>query len=295
MPEDATRFDPQAPGFDQRAGVGDDVAAAAAEAVLDVVAPASADLLLEIGAGTGEIGRHLAHARHYLGLDRSRAMLEVFRRRDDRPGGRRVQLVQCDARGSWPVHDRAASAIFASRAVHLLDRGHVAAEVARVCRGGGYLVLGRVERDPQSPKSRLRRQRAALLRSRGMAVRAGGRASEMLLDRLAMRGATRLGARVAATWQVRTTPAEIMADWQSLARIGGTPRDASVLAGLFDALRAWARQELGDIDASWDSTETYVLDAVRLPPEGLLASQAAVGTTRRGTPRPTGATWTTPC
>src|SRR5437763_14663503 len=73
------RFDAQAPGFDRRAGLPADAARAVARAVLEIAAPGPDDLLVELGAGTGEIGQHLIESVRYLGIERSRAMLELLR------------------------------------------------------------------------------------------------------------------------------------------------------------------------------------------------------------------------
>src|ERR1043165_8505472 len=107
------RFEDQASDFDERAGVGD---RAAAEIAAAVRALAGHGPIVEIGPGTGEIGADLA-AGPYVGLDSSRPMLDAFARRRPEHG----LLVQADAAYLWPVRDRAAAAVFSSRAVHLLD------------------------------------------------------------------------------------------------------------------------------------------------------------------------------
>ena len=83
------------------------------------------DLLLEIGAGTGEIGFEIArlHGR-YVGLDLSLPMLRVFR-------GHQVglsaplALIVGDADRTWPITDQSVQAIFGSRSLHLLSLDRV--------------------------------------------------------------------------------------------------------------------------------------------------------------------------
>src|SRR5947209_5451722 len=65
------RFDAQARSFDARAGLPADAARAVARAVLDLAALGPDDLLVELGAGTGQIGRELAESVRYVGVDRS--------------------------------------------------------------------------------------------------------------------------------------------------------------------------------------------------------------------------------
>ncbi len=82
-PPQALRFDDQAVDFDRRAGLPADACRAVAEAVAETAENLAIDLpgpLLDLGAGTGEIGVQLAHGkRPYLGLDLSVPMLASFR------------------------------------------------------------------------------------------------------------------------------------------------------------------------------------------------------------------------
>src|SRR5437588_13031152 len=91
------RFDAQAPGFDRRAGLPADAARAVARAVLEIAAAGPDDLLVELGAGTGEIGEHLIDSIRYVGIDRSAAMLERFTEKLAGADGVRVRLSCADA------------------------------------------------------------------------------------------------------------------------------------------------------------------------------------------------------
>jgi len=289
MRQDARRFDRQAGDFDRRAGLGEPVAGQVASAVLEASRLNASDVLLELGAGTGEIGQHLADGARqvgarYLGTDRSGAMLAAFQQRRLRFP---VALTRFDAGLHWPLPDDVTAAVFGSRVVHLLDLSHVAEEVWRVCRPGGCLLLGRVHREPDSPTSRLRQRRAQLLASCGVAMRNGRTGGRRLLEELTARGASPLGSRVVATWTARRAPAEVLAGWEALGGIGGIPLEADRLAAVLAQLRAWADRELGDLDTARDGPESYVLDGVRLPTRRYAAQT---------TPHPpTGARWMTPC
>ena len=75
-------FDAQAADFDRRAGLPAGAARRIAAAVMEL-APAGRGVLLDLGAGTGQIGEHLsrgARGTGYVGLDLSGPMLDVFRR-----------------------------------------------------------------------------------------------------------------------------------------------------------------------------------------------------------------------
>ena len=129
----ATRnFDEQAESFDQRAGLPASVSDAIAMELVRLAQLGPGDLVLEVGAGTGQVGFALCqHPLRYLGFDASAAMLDVFRRRCGEIG-RPVTLIHADGNGRWPADDGGVKAVFGSRAVHLLRIEHVVEEVFRV-------------------------------------------------------------------------------------------------------------------------------------------------------------------
>jgi SAM-dependent methyltransferase len=292
-----TPFDVQAPEFDRRVGLPEEVCRAIAGAVVELAAARPGDLVLEIGAGTGMIGRwFLDHPVRYAGLDLSRAMLEVFRRR---PGAARAGLVQADGARSWPLPAGAARVVFSSRAVHLLPLAHVVAEVFRVGGGGkpaarggdgpagngeagagaggpagnggagaggsaAACVLGWVARPPESLKARMSRRMQDLLRERGFVPRTAG--SRRLLAACGERGAAQLPRTVVASWPARHTARQSLDSWRSKPGLGGIVLPPGVQEEVLAALERWAAQSYGGLDAEWRGEESYVLEGVRLPP-----------------------------
>jgi ubiquinone/menaquinone biosynthesis C-methylase UbiE len=258
------RFDAQARGFDRRAGLPADAAGAVARAVLEIASAGPDDLLVELGAGTGEIGQHLIESIGYVGIDRSGAMLELFREKLVGADDARVRLSRADADRPWPVGDESAVVVFASRVGHLLDAGHLLAELQRVCRPGAYFLIGRVIRDPDSMKDRLRRQRMLLLRQRGVAPRDAEEATERAFDELVSRGAVRVEARSVTTWTARASAREILDDWEMVGAMGGKHLGTATRARVLTEVESWAARELGDLDevAAWE--ERYVLEGVRM-------------------------------
>lgn len=261
-----TRFDAQAATFDKRAGIPPQAAAEIALAVLDGRrSPEEGEVVLELGAGTGEVGCHLAGlARAYVGMDVSAPMLDVFRSKlAGTAAPRTALLVRADADWSWPVRDRSVSVVFASRVAHLLAREHLVQEVRRVCHHGGRFVVGRIERS--GIKQALQRQRRAMLAERGLVQgQSGGRRSQELLESFLGSGAAPEPRRTAATWTVTTTAEAVIASWETMSTMGGVTIPAEVRTELLVDLRRWAREELGDLDRPWSHTERYTLEGVRL-------------------------------
>jgi ubiquinone/menaquinone biosynthesis C-methylase UbiE len=166
-------FDGAAEQFDETAGLEPDVGRRIAEAILERCGATPDEVILDLGAGTGAVGRHFTTLpNRYLGLDVSSFMLEVFRRKlGTRPT--HMLLMQADSDRPWPILDHALAVVFASRVVHHLHTRHVVAETLRVCRPGGYLLLGQVTRDGDSMPSRLQRHKHALLTEHSFRPRAG--------------------------------------------------------------------------------------------------------------------------
>jgi SAM-dependent methyltransferase len=249
-------FDAQAPRYDARVGLPESVGAAVANAGED-------DLVLELGAGTGEIGVHLARLPiRYLGLDAAAAMLDLFRAKAA-PASPSLVVADCDC--PWPLPAGSAGVVFASRVIHLLDPDHVARETMRVCRPAGLLILGRVVRDRDGIAERLRRNRLELLAAAGIPARQGEAGTRRVIEGVVAFGGESLGRQIVAEWTSETTPAAVIADWESLPRMGSAAVDAVTRGRILAALRDWARSEFGDLERPRASPARYAIDIIRLP------------------------------
>lgn len=261
-------FDSQAVDFDRRAGlppgVGERIAAALAE-----LTPAGSGVLVDLGAGTGQVGRHLLGGRtRYLGIDLSGPMLAVFRRRlaDAGAAARGAALLRADAAAGWPLAAGRAKLVFVSRAAHLLPPSVLIAETLRVASPRGALfVLGGVETDPGSLRAVLRREMRRLLAERGVRARRAGDARRALADGLAERGGEVLPPVTAAAWPVVHRAADALAGWRAKPGLGGHAVTPAVQEAVLARLEAWARDRWGSLEVEEEATERYRLAAVRLP------------------------------
>ena len=264
MPRDVTElFDGQARDFDQRAGLPDEWCRRIAAGVLEAGKIGRGDLIVEIGAGTGQIGAELAASRRYIGVDRSFEMLRRFRERLTRVPGAHV-LVRADANRVWPVASKSARVVFASRALHLLDRDWVAEEVCRVAaRVGATLITGRIERAPDSVRERMAVRMRSLLRARGLQPR-GDRDHCGIVDALVSRGAVPLDPVTAASRRVTVTARMSLEAWRRLPGLGGVSVTDEVRAEVVEQLAAWASDAFGGLDRPLESQEAYVLRPCKL-------------------------------
>jgi predicted TPR repeat methyltransferase len=259
-------FDGQAREFDDSAGLEPEVGRRVAEAIVTLSSAAGDDLILDIGAGTGTIGCHFQTLPHrYVALEHSREMLSVFQRKVE-PLPSHMLLVEADGDESWPVADRSAKVVFASRVIHHLNLRHFLEETARVACRGGCLLFGSIKRDPDSLPNRLKQRKRTLLVEHGLSIGSGDDSVRQVLDAACAMGATALPATTVAHWTRTTTPREILNSWEgkpqltsSAAGRGMSPkqREATV-----NTLREWTLAEYGDLDHPQEFTQEYVVRGV---------------------------------
>ena len=260
----APSFDAQASAFDARAGIPETVRAQIARTVVEAGRAGPEDLLLEIGAGTGEIGIELCRLGiHYVGVDISRPMLDEFEKRLGSAGPEtraRARLVVRDANLAWPVPDGGARAVFGSRSLHLLDSEHVANQMVRVAAcGRAVLLVGRVGRSPDSVRSRMRAFMRHLVEKRGLEGRSGERGRNELASACVQRGATLLPERCVASFGVRESPARSLESWAEKPGLAGMALPEPEKSAILGELREWALQNFGALDTELDSREEYLL------------------------------------
>lgn len=259
-------FDGQAADFDQRAGLPAGIARSVAAALAELV-PAGAGLILDLGAGTGQIGEPLTRLREprgrsgYLGMDVSGPMLAVFRRKLTAGG----TLLQADASVPWPLADGTVKLMFSSRAAHLLPPDLLIDETLRVASPEGALaVFGGVRSEPDSLRAVLRRQMRRLLAEHGVEARRAGDSQGSLAGALAERGGEILPPITAASWTVVHRAEDSLAAWRAKEGLGGRAVSQEIQDSVLRRLEEWILERYDSLDVARDATERYELVAVRL-------------------------------
>jgi SAM-dependent methyltransferase len=259
-------FDRQAPDFDRRAGLPTAATRQIAAAVTELAA-AESGVILDLGAGTGQIGEHLFRGRaRYLGIDVSGPMLAVFRRKLGDAGGGGA-LVRADAGKSWPIASGRVGLLFVSRAVHLLPPAVVVEEALRVASPKGALVVfGGVRSQRESLRALLRREMWRLLAEQGIEGRNARNAQRKIAGALAARGGELLPARTAASWAVVERAVDAVAAWRAKSGLGGRAVAPEIKDRVLLQLENWVRERYGRLEVAHDATERYELTVIRLPP-----------------------------
>jgi ubiquinone/menaquinone biosynthesis C-methylase UbiE len=258
-------FDGQAATYDRRTGLPVEYCRAIARAVVEIGQSAPGDLILEVGPGTGLISQWFGAPMRYVGIDKSAGMLKQFQ---GRAGGASNQvLVLTDANRSWPLAGGVARVIFSSRAMHHLDHEHAASEIFRVSApDGATLIIGRIERDPESVKARMAREMNDRLRMLGYEGRRGEQRNRKLFESCRRRGAQVLEPVTVATWKVMASPQQSLDSWRSAGGLAGVPVPAETKERILAGLGAWAEGAFGGLDEQFESGEAYTLRPLRIPP-----------------------------
>ena len=271
MKHGAPPFDAQAARFDRRVGLSEEMCREIAGAVEALGQVRPGDLVVDVGAGTGEIGTWIGRPpARYLGFDLSGGMLEVFRKRLDsdratRRGGARL-LLRADGDREWPIQGGAARVVFSSRAIHLMEADHVVRQFARLAHPeGAALLVGRVRRSKDSVKTRMRDEMRRRLRSHGLAGREVDRNRRRILEACLRRPAEAIEPLVVSRWTVSASPQQSIESWQQKRGLAGVDPPPATKREILEELRSWAQEIFGGLDVEIASEEAYVLEGVRLP------------------------------
>ena len=253
----------QAPNYDDRAGIPEEAALDVAMMIETIVALTPGTTVLEPGVGTGLITIHLLEdAVEYTGFDRSPEMLAVVRAKVEQ-AGLRARLVVADGNERWPADDRSIDLVFCARALHHMAAEHVVAELERVLRPGGSLIVGKVRRPKDSVKSEMRRQMRRTLREHGFDARSHDDHTARVFEALVARGAFAAEPSVASRWLTVHSPAESIASWRGKEGLGALVLPDDVKSAVLDEVERWARGRYGDIDLEIVQEELFELHAIR--------------------------------
>jgi ubiquinone/menaquinone biosynthesis C-methylase UbiE len=230
-------FDVAARDFDRHRALPEGVPEAIRTATLSAV-DASRPRLLDLGAGTGRIGRpFVAAGDDYVGVDLSLPMLRAFSQR------RAARLVQANGT-QLPFRDASFDLVMLIQVFGGM-RGwrEVLAETRRVLRAGGALVVGRTLAPDDGLDARMRQRLSAILTEMGAARGEGSRREEAVrfLEQVAT------GSRVsAAAWNAERTPRGFLERHGTGAQFAALP--ASIKQPALDRLAAWATTTFGSLD-----------------------------------------------
>ncbi|MBP0016135.1 MAG: class I SAM-dependent methyltransferase [Cyanobacteria bacterium SBLK] len=258
-------FDRQAIAYDRRTGLSEEICRQIAETILDRAGAKTNELVVEVGAGTGQIGQWFGRSHlgvRYLGFDLSEAMLSQFRQRSPQ-GGENITLLQADGNQPWPIAKGTATVIFGSRSLHLLDRDRVVEECLRIARrDGAILFIGSIERQKESVKTLMKQKMRQLLEQKGFQGREKNR--DRLIELFRQRGCEIDSPTAIAEWSVSHTPRQSLESWQNKDGLAGIDPPIAIKQEVLNELQTRAESIFGDIDTPIESQETYRVQTIKI-------------------------------
>jgi ubiquinone/menaquinone biosynthesis C-methylase UbiE len=242
-------FDAGAARFDRHRSLPEGVPLAIRAAVL-AAAGVPSPRLLDLGAGTGRIGRaFVAASDDYVGIDLSFGMLREFAGYVAPP-----PLAQADGE-RLPFADTTFDAVLMVQVFGGM-RGwrRVLAEARRVLRPRGALLIGRVVAPADGLDARLTQRLGELLAERHIAIERRNVREEV--ERSLGEAATRQAVTV-ATWSAERTPRRYLDRQRTAARFATLPAAAAEEA--LAALADWAIATFGGLDAAVHEQHAFEL------------------------------------
>jgi ubiquinone/menaquinone biosynthesis C-methylase UbiE len=246
-------FDAVASSFERFRALPDGVPEAIRSAVFAATRIASPAKVLDLGAGTGRIGKaFIAAGDPYTGADTSFAMLREFQ-----ASMKAGFLAQADG-SQMPFHDGAFDMVLL---MHVLsgtqDWREIVKESRRVVRTGGAVVVGHTLRAESGIDGKLKRQLRSILEEMGIPWQRPAESRHEALASLELHS-TRYVHAEAASWSVRASAQEFLLRHRTGARFASLPAPVQDIA--LGKLTEWAAKTFGALDAAFDEQHSFELD-----------------------------------
>lgn len=252
-------FDVTAATFDRYRALPKGVPEAILKTVRDAVGARWSAGVLDLGAGTGRIGKAFVQAGGwYVGVDLSLPMLKEFRAQSDA-----AWLVQADGQ-RLPFRDGTFGLVLLMQVLSgARDWQNLLCEVVRVLEPAGAVIVGHTIAPATGIDMQLKRQLAIVLEQMGIASRGLNKSREKALSWLEARAARRRR-MTAALWTAERTPREFLTRHRTGAWFAALP--VAVQERALIKLTAWAEEKFGSLDIAFSeehSFEVHILELCR--------------------------------
>jgi ubiquinone/menaquinone biosynthesis C-methylase UbiE len=249
-------YDVVAPSFELHRTLPPGVPEAIRGAVLGVLDAGSRPRLLDVGGGTGRVGRSfVAAGEDYIGVDLSFGMLREFMRQARDGGGHAARLVQADGL-QLPFRDATFDAVLLIQVAGAARSwSRLLAEGRRVLRPAGALVTGRTTMLADGLDARMKQRLAVLLDELGVAPyhQMGQRRIPHWLESVALSDVK----VVAAAWTAERTPRGFLDRQRTAAHFASLPEATKEEA--MRRLSSWAQATFGSLDVPFSEEHAFEL------------------------------------
>ena len=245
-------FDLTAPVFERQRRLPEGVPDAIRSAILSLLPERRAPRILDIGAGTGRIGRAFVNAGdRYVGLDLSLGMLREF-------GAKDAVLLQADAE-HLPFADYTFSAVLLIQVLSgARDWTRLLEEARRVLAEGAPLILGHTVTPKNGVDVQLKEHLYAILHRRGISPGENMQNRDRALQLLASTS-KKCEHIIVASWSAARTSREFLERHRTGARFSALP--VAVQQSALDELKSWAERRFGSLDRVLPEEHTFQLHA----------------------------------
>ncbi len=250
-------FDAAAPTFEHYRALPAGVPEAIRAAVWESVGWPTPERVLDLGAGTGRVGKAFTAAGDlYFGVDFSMGMLREFVSCNRSEGGAEARLVQADGE-RLPFGDASFGVVLLVHTLSGVRRWRsLVGEAQRVLRQGGALVVGQTIAPDTGVDGQMKRQLAALLADMGVEEHGSQKGRTTAISWL-QSAAARTQRMVAASWTSSRTPRRFMEHHRTGHRFSALPLPIQERA--LQQLSAWAERKFGSLDATFSESSVFEL------------------------------------
>jgi ubiquinone/menaquinone biosynthesis C-methylase UbiE len=250
-------FDRNADKFERYRALPGGVPQAIRNAVWQATGAKPGARVLDLGAGSGRIGRAFVEAGDsYVGVDFSLLMLREFLSSNSA-----ASLLQADG-GQLPFPDGSFELVLL---MQVLSGSHnwrnLLPETVRVTSPGGFVVVGNTATPPAGVDAQMKKQLALILEEMGAASHKSKKAREESLDWL-QQGSSQRTQVTAASWTALRTPREFLDRHRSGAQFSKLP--VAVQEEALKKLSAWAEGVFGSLDNPFSETHGFELHVFRI-------------------------------
>jgi ubiquinone/menaquinone biosynthesis C-methylase UbiE len=257
-----SQYDAAATRFELHRMLPSEAPAAIRAAVLDAIGPPR-PRLLDLGAGTGRIGRAFVSARdEYLGVDLSSGMLYEFAQQAAQEDA--VPILVCADGQRLPVQDSLFDGVMMMQVLGAARNWRpLVNEALRVLRSPGTLIIGHTDMPADGLDARMKQRLASLLDDMAVAPYHTNARDEV---RHWLESIAQSSARVtAAEWETARTPRAFLDRQPSGAQFSRLPQPIKDEA--LRKLAAWAIATFGSLDTVFRERHSFELQVFKFQHE----------------------------
>lgn len=256
-PMGTSAYDTAASSFERHRALPNSVVEAIRSAIWSAARLPERARVLDVGAGTGRIGKaFLAAGDFYVGVDSSHAMLQEFSAKPEFYESKTCLLAQAEGK-QLPFRNASFDLVLLMQVLSAAgDWLQLLGECRRVLGPGGTIAVGHARSPESGIDAQLKSRLAAILEEMQVPWH---QPRESRRKALAWLEATsvRHWYRDAASWKVATSAEEFLSRHRTGARFAALP--LSIQEEALARLRAWAETDLGSVSARCEELHSFEL------------------------------------